>query len=286
LGGKPRKYVGAGRPEETIRLEAQAKALDKIIERELGILCLKPNMRVLDAGCGTGAVTRKIASKVFPAETFGIDIDPLFVDKAKKTALDKGAKNIHFELGNIDSLTYDDGFFDMSYCRLVLMHVKNPVKTIAELRRVTRKDGIVAASDNDDGAILIYPPAPRFFSLWERYGEWAKARGEDRYIGRKLYSIFLEAGLRSIKIYPLPTFATQREPDVLRMLVYVLVDILELHKDAMIKEGVATAKDYEEAVKEIETVLRNAGTFLMGCFFLAVGECSSRARARYGRLFK
>jgi len=276
LSDKPRKYADAGRPEETIRLEAQAKALDQIIERELEILCLKPNMRVIDAGCGTGAVTRKMASKVFPAETFGVDIDPLFIDKAKKTALDKGTKNIHFELGNIDNLTYDDGFFDLSYCRLVLMHVKNPVKTITELKRVTRKGGIVSASENDDGAIMIYPPAPRFFSLWERYGEWAKAREIDRCIGRKLYSIFSEAGLNSIKIHPLPTFATQQEPDVLRMLVYVLVDIVELQKDAMIKEGVATAKDYEEAVKEIETVLKNAGTFFMGCFFLAVGQCSSR----------
>jgi ubiquinone/menaquinone biosynthesis C-methylase UbiE len=276
LSGKPRKYVAAGRPDETIRLETQAKALDRIIERELGILGFKPDMRVLDAGCGTGAITRKIASKVFPAETFGIDIDPLFIDKAKRTALDEGTKNIRFELGNIDNLAYDDGFFDLSYCRLVLMHVKNPVNTIAELKRVTRKGGTVAASDNDDGAIMIYPPAPRFFSLWERYGKWAKARGEDRYIGRKLYSIFSDAGLKSIKIHPLPTFATQQEPDVLRMLVYILVDIVELHKDAMIKEGVATARDYEEAVKEIETVLKHAGAFAMGCFFLAVGERSSR----------
>jgi ubiquinone/menaquinone biosynthesis C-methylase UbiE len=233
-------------------------------------------MRVLDGGCGTGAVTRKIASKVFPAETFGIDIDPLFIDKAKKIALDEDIKNIRFELGNIDNLAYDDGFFDLSYCRLVLMHVKNPVKTIAELKKVTKKGGIVAASDTDDGAILTYPPAPRFFSLWERYGEWVKTRGDDRYVGRKLFSIFSEAGLGSIKIQPLPTFSTQQKPDQLRMLVYVLVDIVEQEKAAMIKEGVATARDYEEAVKEIETVLKHPGAFAMGSFFLAVGECSSR----------
>jgi ubiquinone/menaquinone biosynthesis C-methylase UbiE len=116
----------------------------------------------------TGAVTRRIASRVFPAETFGIDIDPVFIGKAKKTALDGGAKNIRFELGNIDSLVYDDGFFDLTYCRLVLMHVRNPVKTVAELKRVTKEGGIVASSDNDDGAILIYPPVPRFLSLWQK----------------------------------------------------------------------------------------------------------------------
>jgi ubiquinone/menaquinone biosynthesis C-methylase UbiE len=275
LSGKPREYAYAGRLDEAVRLEAQAKAFDKIIERELEILGLKPNMRVLDAGCGTGAVTRKIASKVFPAETYGTDIDPLFINEAKRAALNEDKKNIRFELGNIDKLTYDDGFFDLTYCRLVLMHVKNPVKTIAELKRVTRKDGIVAASDTDDGTILTYPPAPKFFDLWTKCGERAKARGDDRYIGRKLYSIFSEAGLESIRIYPLPTYATQQTPEALKMLVNVPIQIIEQDKDAEIEEGMATAKDFEEAMNEINLVMKHPGAFAMASTFLATGECSS-----------
>jgi ubiquinone/menaquinone biosynthesis C-methylase UbiE len=273
LSDKPREYAYAGSIEEAIRLETQAKAFGKIIERELEILGLKPNMRVLDAGCGTGAVTRKIASKVLPAEAWGIDIDPLFIDKAEKTALDEGIKNIRFELGNVDNLTYDNGFFDLAYCRLVLMHVINPVRTIAELKRVTKRSGIVAASDTDDGTMLTYPPAPRFFDLWSKFGEWAKARGDDRYIGRRLYSIFSEAGLSSTRIYPFPVYATQQNPDALRMLVYVPVQIVEQGKDAMIKEGKIAARDYEEAMNEVKLVLNHPGAFALGTTFLALGEC-------------
>jgi hypothetical protein len=47
LSGEPRRYADAGRPEETIRLEAQAKALEKIIERELEILDLKSSISAL-----------------------------------------------------------------------------------------------------------------------------------------------------------------------------------------------------------------------------------------------
>jgi ubiquinone/menaquinone biosynthesis C-methylase UbiE len=182
-------------------------------------------------------------------------------------------KNICFELGNIDNLAYDSGFFDLAYCRLVLMHVKNPVKTIAELKRVTKKGGIVAASDTDDGTMLTYPPAPRFFDLWSKFGERAKARGDDRYIGRRLYSIFSEAGVSSIKIYPFPTYATQQNPDVLRMLVYVPVQIVEQDRDDMIKEGRTTAVDYEEAMKEVKLVMNHPGAFALGTTFLALGEC-------------
>ena len=85
----------------------------------------------------------------------------------------------------------------MSFCRRVLIHVSSPVKTIAELRRVTKKGGIVAASDVDDGAMLSFPQAPRFFDLWSKFGQWAEARGDDRYIGRQLFSIFSEADLNS-----------------------------------------------------------------------------------------
>lgn len=272
MSDKPREYAYAGKLEEAIRLEAQAKALEKIIEKELEILDLKPNMKVLDAGCGTGTVTRRMALKLFPEEACGVDVDPLFIDEAKKSASREGIKNIRFELGNIDNLKYENGTFDLSFCRLVLMHVSSPVKTITELKRVTKKGGIVAASDVDDGAMLSFPQAPRFFDLWSKFGQWANARGDDRYIGRQLFSIFSEAGLNSVKIYPLPMYATRQNPDALKMLVYVPVQIVEQDKDAMIKEGVTTAKDCKEAMREIQLVLSHPGAFAMGLTFLAIGK--------------
>lgn len=165
MSDKPRKYSHAGRLEESFRLEAQARAFEKVIGKELEFLDLKPNMKVLDAGCGTGAVTRRMALKLFPEEACGVDLDPLFIDEAKKSASREDIKNIRFELGNIDNLKYENGTFDLSFCRLVLMHVSSPVKTIAELKRVTKKGGIVAASDMDDGAMLIFPQTPKFFDL-------------------------------------------------------------------------------------------------------------------------
>lgn len=272
LSDKPREYAYADRLGEAIRLEAQAKALQKILEKEFEIMALKPNMKVLDAGCGTGAVTRRMALKVHPEQVCGVDIDSLFISEAKKQALSEGIKNIQFELGNIDNLKYDNGAFDLTYCRLVLMHVSSPVKTIAELKRVTKKGGIVAASDTDDGAMLAFPQAPRFFDLLLKFGQRAKARGDDRYIGRQLFSIFSEAGLSSINIYPLPMYATQQNPDMLKMLVLVPVQIVEQEKDAMIREGLTTAKDYEEAMKEVQLALKHPGAFAMGLTFLATGK--------------
>ncbi|MBS7619506.1 methyltransferase domain-containing protein [Candidatus Bathyarchaeota archaeon] len=273
MTGKPQdRYVHAGKLEEVMRLEAQAKAFGKVLEKEFEIVDLKPGMKVLDAGCGTGAVARKMATKVSPGEVYGIDIDPLFICEARKLAANEGVSNVRFELGDVDSLKYGDGTFDISYCRLVLMHVKNPVKTVTELKRVTKKGGVVAVSDNDDGGVITYPEMPKMMDLWTKYGRSAKIRGEDRYIGRQLFSIFSHAGLSPITIYPLPIHATQQTPEMLKMLVLVPVQIMEQCKENMMREGLVAVEHYEEAMKEVQAFLSHPGAFAMGLTFLAVGK--------------
>ena len=272
LKSKPREYVHASKIEEIMRLEAQAKALESTFERELTLLDLHPGMRVLDAGCGTGAKTRKIALKVKPGHVVGVDIDPIFISYAKQFAQNEAIKNIQFEEGNIENLSFDDTVFDVTYCSLVLMHVHNPVKTLIELKRVSKPGGYVAVSDNDDGGIIAFPNSPKFFKLWNQFGELAMKRGEDRHIGRQLYSFMSQAGLQAISIHPLPLYATYQNPSMLEMLVSVPLQILEQEQEEMIQSGVATAQEFEEARQEVHLALTNPGAFVMGINFFATGK--------------
>jgi ubiquinone/menaquinone biosynthesis C-methylase UbiE len=272
LDDGPKKYSHAGKIEEVARLEAQGKVYSRLLEKEIDLLDLKPGMRVLDAGCGTGVVTRRMAIKVSPGEVHGVDMDSLFIEEARKIAAKEGISNIKFSLGNADDLKFEDCIFDLSYCRLVLMHVRNPVKTVAELKRVSKSGGIVAVSDQDDGGIIVYPELPKMMKMFSKYGTWAKNRGENRYIGRKLFSIMERAGLSPITIYPFPIHATQQNPRMLEMLISVPVQIVETSKDDMIKRGVAVAEDYSEAEKEVQEFLSDPGAFAMGLTFLAVGK--------------
>jgi ubiquinone/menaquinone biosynthesis C-methylase UbiE len=272
LSNQPKKYSFGGKPEEVQRLEAQGRAYGRLLDKEMEFLSLKPGMRVLDAGCGTGVVTRRMAIKVSPGEVQGVDMDSLFIEEARKIAAEKGVNNIKFSVGNADDLKFEDDVFDLSYCRLVLMHVKDPLKTVAELKRVTRSGGTVAISDQDDGGILVYPELPKMMYMFSKYGSLAKMRGEDRFIGRKLFSIMERAGLSPITIYPFPIYATQQNPEMLKMLVSVPVQIVESRKDDMINHGLTGAEDYPEAVKEVQEFLNYPGAFVMGITFLAVGR--------------
>jgi hypothetical protein len=95
-------------------------------------------------------------------------------------------------------------------------------------------------SDNDDGGVITYPKMPKMLELWNQYGQSAKERGEDRYIRQQLFSILSQASLQSIKIYPLPIHATQHNPEMLKSLVSVPEQIIELSKEHMLTNGFMT----------------------------------------------
>ena len=272
MGNLPKQYSYGGKREEVLRLEAQGRVYSRLLEKEIDLLGLKPGMRVLDAGCGTGVVTRRIAVKISPGEVYGVDMDPLFIEEAKKFAVKEKASNIRYSLGNIDVLEFSDDVFDLSYSRLVLMHVKDPVKTVAELGRVTKKGGTIAVSDQDDGGIIVYPELPKMMRMFSKYGSLAKMRGEDRFIGRKLFSIMERAGLSPITVFPFPMYFTQQNPEMLKMLVSVPVKMVESSKDEMIKQGLIDAEEYPEALKEVQKFLDYPGAFALGLTFLALGK--------------
>lgn len=270
-------------PGEVSRLEQQAKAMEFILEQELQVLKPISGMRVLDAGCGTGAVTRRLAKAVAPGEASGVDFNPPFLSAAKEFAREKMVANIRFEEASINSLPYPNGMFDMSYCRLVLMHMPDPFKTVSEMKRVTKTGGIVAASDVDDDAAIWYPETPALRSLFTRYAEFSKTRGSDRHIGRKLYEIFSRAGLSPVQIVPFTFTATSESPQVLRAFTGILSGILLQSKNDMIKEGFATERNYDQAMRDRDFLLNHPGSFGMVSTLLAIGknpQTSSQMRSQ------
>ncbi len=272
MSEKESDYVGKHSEEEVMRLEIQAAVLSEIIDQEIDAMNIKSGMAILDAGCGTGAITRKFAQIVKPTKVTAVDFDPVFLERARAIAVDEGIENISFDSGDIDNLGYKDGMFDLVYCRLVLMHVRDPVKTVEELKRVTRKGGKVAVSDQDDGAMIANPFMPKLTDIWNRYGQWAKTQRMDRRIGRQLYSILSQAGLKSVRIFTFSIHKTQENAEQLRMFASLPADIIEVDKTKLLGQGVFTEEEYDVATEELEKMMNEPGAFAMTTYFLAIGE--------------
>ncbi len=103
--------------------------------------------RVLDAGCGTGAISRDLARWANVDEVVGIDPSPVFLEKARELAAD--IPNLRFEEGDARSLPYEDAAFDAVIFHTCLCHVPGPEKAVEEAFRVLRPGGHVAIFDGD-----------------------------------------------------------------------------------------------------------------------------------------
>jgi ubiquinone/menaquinone biosynthesis C-methylase UbiE len=96
----------------------------------------------LDVGSGTGILTEAALGAATPARIVGIDPTPAQVRHAAKHVRDRRAR---FEMADARSLPFADGSLDVVASGLVLNFVPEPWAAVAEMRRVLRPCGIVAA---------------------------------------------------------------------------------------------------------------------------------------------
>jgi SAM-dependent methyltransferase len=121
----------------------------KLLAREfVGFAGITDGARVLDAGCGTGSLADAILAATRPAEVVGVDPSPTFVELAQDRFRDARAR---FETGDAQNLAFRDGYFTCTAAMLVLNFVPNRARAAAEMQRVTRGGGLVAACVWDYG---------------------------------------------------------------------------------------------------------------------------------------
>ncbi|MGY3615579.1 class I SAM-dependent methyltransferase [Bradyrhizobium sp. USDA 10063] len=99
--------------------------------------------RVLDVGCGTGSLTFALARAADLSEIAAIDYSPVFVEEAVRRNTDP---RINIRQADACALPFEDRTFDRALALLVLHFVPEAGKAVAEMRRVVRSGGVVAAS--------------------------------------------------------------------------------------------------------------------------------------------
>src|SRR5215469_11048070 len=105
-------------------------------------LLLPPGKDWLDVGCGTGALTQTILEDALPNSIMGIDPSVGFVEYAKAHIATARAS---FKIGDARALPIDSASVDAVVSGLVLNFVPDPQLAVAEMVRVVRPGGMVAA---------------------------------------------------------------------------------------------------------------------------------------------
>lgn len=113
---------------------------------------------VLDAACGNGYLSRKMAKTA--RKVIGVDFTEILIEFAKRQ---DNPKNLKFFIGNLEKLQFQNEVFDVVLCNMALMDVEKLSTAVSELSRVLKVGGKLVMS-------AIHPcfeNPPRTYSIFE-----------------------------------------------------------------------------------------------------------------------
>jgi SAM-dependent methyltransferase len=100
----------------------------------------RPPQRVLDVGCGPGALTSRLADRLGPGRVVAVDPSPPFV-----AAVRDRLPSVEVHEAPAEDLPLGDDTVDAALAQLVVHFMADPVRGLSEMVRVTRPGGVVAA---------------------------------------------------------------------------------------------------------------------------------------------
>ena len=132
----------------TTTFDVAADAYDRFMGRYSGPLApqladlagVTAGQRVLDVGCGPGALTAELVRRVGASDVVAVDPSEPFVAAAR-------ARNpkVRVERAAAEELPFAHDEFDAALAQLVVHFMADPVQGLSEMARVTRREGVVAA---------------------------------------------------------------------------------------------------------------------------------------------
>jgi len=154
---------------------------------------VQAGQRALDVGCGPGSLTSELVRRLGPDSVAAVDPSEPFVAAARARH-----PGVDVRLCAAEDLLFPDGAFDATFALLVVHFMRDPVVGLVEMARVTRANGVVAASvwDLAGGRAPISP-------FWQAASSIdASAQGESGLAGARsghLAELFEAAGLQQIE---------------------------------------------------------------------------------------
>lgn len=118
--------------------EEQTAKIDAVLES----VDVKRHSAILDVGCGTGLLFNHVAEK---AETIvGLDISIKVLLQAKERS--RKLASVHLIQADADNLPFSNEVFSHVFAMTLIQNMPNPIKTLKEVKRVTKNDAVMVVT--------------------------------------------------------------------------------------------------------------------------------------------
>ena len=171
---------------------------------------LRPGLRLLDFGCGSGDISVGLAKAVAPGELHGVDIQEAQIELAWTLAASSGIANAIFQVGDVTAMPFPDDFFDVAHCHDVLMYVPDTQAVLAEAKRVLKPGGIIACREMIRDSSFIHPDMGIMGTALIALGDLLTFDDGHPQMGKEMKAHILEAGFTNIRVSA--SFNTHSDP--------------------------------------------------------------------------
>jgi ubiquinone/menaquinone biosynthesis C-methylase UbiE len=264
----PHDYVHGYTERESTRLQDQSRTLAELLHHDT---VYPPGARVLEAGCGVGAQTVILARNSPEALFTSVDLSPVSLAAAQTAVTRAGLRNVTFQIADIFHLPFADESFDHVFLCFVLEHLPRPLEALGHLLRVLKPGGSLIAIEGDHGSTFFHPHSETAWRTIQCLIDLQAQLGGDALIGRRLFPLLRQAGLRHVVVSPRFVYADSSRPEwVDGFSEKTFVAMVESVRAAALAAGMIDVPTWERGLADLRAAQGPDGTFCY-TFFKGTG---------------
>lgn len=147
---------------ERLEMRGRDDAFVAMTDRYLNHINIDGLDMVLELGCGTGVVSRSIATRPdFGGSVIGSDYSPQLIEAAQRLAEEEGvADTVRFEVEDAQATHQPSNRYDAVILHTVVSHLPQPALAVGEAARIATADGTVVVFDGDYASLTIHTGHP------------------------------------------------------------------------------------------------------------------------------
>ncbi len=203
------QYVHGYSDRESVRLTDQSITLADLLHHDT---VYPEGSTILEAGCGIGSQTCILAKNNPDINIVSLDISPASLKAAKEAISTRDITNVTFQQGDIFDLPFEGNSFDHIFICFVLEHISEPEKALLKLKGVLKPDGTITVIEGDHGSAYYHPASIHAQRNIECLIYLQARMGGDSLIGRRLYPLLVDAGLKNVTVSPRFVYADASRP--------------------------------------------------------------------------